>query len=109
MSKYHSRKTEVDGISFDSKKEADRYLELKLLQKAGVVKNLKRQPRFTLQEPFRCDGNWYRKIEYVADFMYEENGQMIVEDVKGMKTDVYKIKKKLFLRQYGDRYTFKET
>lgn len=109
MTKYNSRKTEVDGITFDSKKEADRYCELKLLQKAGVVKKLALQPRFTLQEAFHCDGNWYRKVEYVADFMYEEDGEVIVEDVKGLKTDVYKLKKKLFLKQYGDKYTFRET
>ena len=108
MSKYHSRKVIIDGHKFDSKAEAKRYSELKILAQAGAIKNLELQPRFELQEPFMCDGKKYRKIEYIADFAYSENGKMIVEDVKGMKTDVYKLKKKLFLKQYGDELTFKE-
>ena len=108
MSKYHSRKVTVDGHKFDSKAEAKRYCELKILERSGAITGLYLQPRFELQEPFMCDGKRYRKIEYVADFMYYENGRMIVEDVKGMKTDVYKLKMKLFLNQYGDRLTFKE-
>lgn len=108
MSKYHNKKTEVDGILFDSKKEAKRYGELKLLQKAGVIKHLELQPRFTLQPFFACDGNRYRKIEYVGDFAYIEGGRKVVEDVKGMFTDVYKIKKKLFLYQYGDEWELRE-
>lgn len=109
MNKYHNTRTMVDGILFDSKKEADRYLELKMLQKAKVISDLERQPRFTLQEAFVCDGNRYQKLEYVADFKYQENGETIIEDIKGVKTEVYKIKKKLFLKQYGDKYIFRET
>lgn len=108
MSKYHNKKIIVDGHKFDSIKEADRYCELKLLQKAKVITQLELQPRFTLQPVFACDGNSYRKIEYIADFSYYENGKRIVEDVKGMKTEVYKIKKKLFLYQYGDQLVFRE-
>ena len=107
-SKYGAHRTEIDGILFDSKREAARYQELKILEKAGEIKDLVRQPVFTLQEAFMCDGKKERSITYRADFMYEENGRTIVEDVKGMKTDVYKIKRKLFLYQYRDRYTFRE-
>ena len=109
MSKYHSKKVAIDGHVFDSKKEADRYCELRLLERAGEISNLRLQPRYLLQPAFTCDGNAYRKIEYVADFEYVENGRTVVEDVKGMRTEVYKIKKKLFLMQYGDRYEFRET
>lgn len=107
--KYHAQKTEVDGITFDSKKESERYAELKILAKAGEIYNLTLQPRFLLQEPFVCDGKKERKIEYVADFMYfDKNGQAVVEDVKGKKTDVYQLKRKLFLYQYKDKVKFRE-
>ena len=101
-SKYNAVKTEVDGIKFDSVKESKRYANLKLLERAGVIENLKLQPRFLLQEGFTYNGHKERKIEYVADFQYERNGQTIVEDVKGMKTEVYKLKRKLFLYKYRD-------
>ena len=101
-SKYSAEKTEVDGITFDSTKESKRYANLKLLERAGVIENLKLQPRFLLQEGFTYNGHKERKIEYVADFQYERNGQTIVEDVKGMKTEVYKLKRKLFLYKYRD-------
>ena len=101
-SKYGNRKTtSSDGNMFDSVKEAKRYEELRLLQRGGKIKNLQLQPRFVLQDKFKRDGKTYRKIEYVADFMYEkDDGTVVVEDVKGMKTDVYKLKKKLFLAKY---------
>ena len=60
------------------------------------------QPRFLLQESFKKNGKTFRKIEYIADFMYEEDGKVIVEDVKGMKTDVFKLKRKLFEYKYPD-------
>lgn len=110
MTKYNSKKTIVDGIEFDSKKEANRYCELNLLESAGEIKNLQLQPRFILQESFKYQGKTERKIEYVADFMYEEkDGQVVVEDTKGFKTDVYKLKRKLFLKKYGDKYKFIES
>ena len=110
MTKYNSKKTIVDGIEFDSKKEANRYCELNLLESAGQIKNLQLQPRFILQESFKYQGKTERKIEYVADFMYEEkDGQVVVEDTKGFKTDVYKLKRKLFLKKYGDKYKFIES
>ena len=99
-SKYNAKKTTIDGITFDSKKESERYAELKLLERAGEINNLRLQPRFVLQPAFEKNGKRYRKIEYVADFAYEEGGKTVVEDVKGMKTDVYKIKKKMFEYAY---------
>lgn len=100
--KYNAVKTEVDGIKFDSAKESKRYASLRLLERAGVIENLKLQPRFLLQEGFIYNGHKECKIEYVADFQYERDGQTIVEDVKGMKTEVYKLKRKLFLYKYRD-------
>ena len=87
---------------FDSTKEAKRYRELELLEMAGEISNLELQPRFLLQESFRKNGKTYRKIEYVADFKYIEKGKTIVEDVKGLQTDVFKIKHKLFEKKYPD-------
>lgn len=107
MSKYRAKKTEIDGIKFDSKKEAKRYIALKELEKKGNIEKLTLQPRFLLQEGFRKNGKAYRKIEYVADFMYEQDGKLIVEDVKGIKTDIYKLKQKLFEKRYQD-LTIKE-
>lgn len=110
MSKYNARKTIVDGIKFDSRKEARRYKELKLLERAGEIKNLQLQPRFTLQESFKYQGKTERKISYVADFMYlDKDGQVVVEDTKGYRTQTYKLKRKLFLKKYGDKYKFIES
>ena len=98
MSKYNAIKTTVDGITFDSRKEASRYTELKLLSQAGEIRELRRQVPFELI-PKR--GN-LRAIRYVADFVYADNhGNDIVEDVKGMKTQVYKLKKRMMLEKYG--------
>jgi gp72 family protein len=107
LSKYRAKKTEIDGIKFDSKKEAKRYIALRELEKKGNIEKLMLQPRFLLQEGFRKNGKAYRKIEYVADFMYEQDGKLIIEDVKGIKTDVYKLKQKLFEKKYQD-LTIKE-
>lgn len=97
-SKYRNKKVIIDGIKFDSIKESKRYLELKMLEKANEINNLKLQPKFILQESFEKNGKKYREIIYIADFEYFDikKGKWIIEDVKGMKTDVYKIKKKLF-------------
>lgn len=98
--KYRNKKTQVDMYVFDSVLEARRYKQLTLLERAGEIKNLKLQVPFLLQESFRKNGKTYRKIEYIADFVYEEKGQTIVEDTKGIKTDVFKIKQKLFEYKY---------
>ena len=102
--KYHSKKTIIDGITFDSKKEANRYCELKLLEKAGKIKDLQLQYQFVLQPPFRKNGKSIRAIIYVADFVYFDLERMknVVEDVKGYKTDVYLIKKKMFEYKFPD-------
>lgn len=102
MSKYNNKKIQVDMYVFDSVLEAKRYQQLKLLERAKVIKNLQLQVPFILQESFRKNNKTYRKIEYIADFVYEENGKTIVEDTKGMKTDVFKIKQKLFEHKYPD-------
>jgi hypothetical protein len=91
VSKYGNRRTEVDGITFASAKEAKRYGELKLLERAGQITSLTLQPRF----PLKVAGKLV--TTYVADFSYlERDGRVVVEDAKGFKTDVYKIKAKLF-------------
>lgn len=106
-SKYRARKTTVDGITFDSKREADRYLVLKGMEEDGVIENLRRQVRYELVPAFDVDGRHYRPVYYVADFVYVEDGKEVVEDSKGMRTDVYKLKSKLFARRYG--MSIKET
>jgi hypothetical protein len=101
MTKYSSRKTVVDNINFSSKREANRYVELKLLQKAGLISNLSLQPEFMLQPGFEKNGKRYRPIRYIADFRYfDERGNDIVEDTKGVRTKVYRLKKKLFEYRY---------
>ncbi len=100
MSKYNNAKTQVDMYVFDSALEAKRYKQLALLEKANKISNLKLQPRFLLQESFKKNGKTHRKIEYIADFKYEENGQTIVEDVKGKQTEVFKLKHKIFEYKY---------
>lgn len=106
MSKYNSKKTVVDGQTFDSKKEANRYQELLLLEKAGVIKNLSRQVKFVLIPSQRDESGKVieRECSYKADFVYyEEDGETVVEDVKGFRTKDYIIKRKLMLYQYGIR------
>lgn len=107
-SKYSSAKTDIDGIRFDSKKEAEFYAELKLREKAGEISDLRLQPRYLLQEAFKHEGKQYREMEYVADFEYVEDGITVVVDVKGFRTAVYMIKRKLFLYRYGDKVKFVE-
>lgn len=101
--KYGNKKTIIDGIKFDSKKEAKRYNELKLLEKAHIIKELELQKKFELQPKFINNSNEHiRAIYYIADFYYYDNEQnkYIVEDVKGYRTDVYRLKKKLFEYEY---------
>lgn len=101
--KYGNKKTVVDGITFDSKKEATRYAELKLLQRAGEIFDLQRQVPFTLIPKQTRDGKVIeRPCVYKADFVYKEkDGTEVVEDVKGVCTKEYRIKKKLMLWQFG--------
>lgn len=101
MSKYRNRKTTIDGITFDSKAEARRYAELKLLEKVEEIRDLELQPRFRLVDGFKKNGKVFRPIDYIADFKYvDREGKTIVEDVKGKETEVFKIKQKLFEMKY---------
>ena len=113
--KYGARKVEYDGMTFDSKAERDRYLELRLLEGCGKIHNLRRQVKFVLiptqREPDTIgkrggvkQGKVIEKeCSYTADFVYEEDGETIVEDYKGFKTEEYKIKRKLMLWVHGIR------
>ena len=104
MNKYRSKKTVIDGITFDSKKEANRYMELKVLEKAGVIQDLQRQVKYVLIPSQIINGKVVeRECAYKADFVYTENGMTIVEDTKGFRTTDYKIKRKLMLHVHGIR------
>ena len=102
-SKYNNKKVIVDGIKFDSKKEAEYYCQLKLLKQAGRIKDYRLQPRYELQPAFKKNGKKYRAITYIADFVITNNdGTTEVVDIKGVETQVFKIKKKLFEYMYPD-------
>ena len=102
-SKYHACKTVVAGITFDSKKEAKRYAELKLLERGGAIKDLRRQVRYELIPAFDVAGKHYRPTSYVADFVYTDckTGNEVAEDCKGFRTDVYRLKAKMFAHKFG--------
>jgi len=99
--KYNNRKVEIDGYKFDSKLEAKFYLKLKALLESGEIVNLIVHPKYLLQEDFVKRGNHFNPIYYVADFQVEyPDGTIKVYDTKGIKTDVYKLKRKLFEYRY---------
>ena len=102
MNKYKNEKIIVDKIKFDSKLEARRYCELKLLERAKEIKDLRRQVEFELQPSYKKNNKTIRAINYVADFVYYDlkKGKIIIEDTKGFKTEIYKLKKKLFEYKY---------
>ena len=106
-SKYKSVKTEVDGIIFDSKKEAKRYKELRLLEKEGLVSNLKLQvPYLLCPAQLGADYNGKqitlrREMKYIADFVYKVDGVEVINDAKGYRTKEYKQKKNLMKKIYG--------
>lgn len=104
MSKYFNKKTIYKGVVYDSKKEARRAYELEILQRSGHICNLERQRRFELQQSFKIGNKTERAITYIADFYYFDNKEHIwvAEDTKGFRTDVYKIKRKLFLYKYPE-------
>lgn len=105
MHKYHAKSTIVDGIKFPSKAEARRFEELKLLQKAGVITRFQMQPSFVLQEAYiKPNGKKVRAIVYKADFeVFYPDGHVEIEDVKGMETPLFKLKKKVFEYKYPDK------
>ena len=103
MNKYFNKKVIIDGIKFQSIKEGKRYNELKILKQAGLIKELELQKTFELQPKYTNErGEHIRAITYKADFFYYDNEkeQYIVEDTKGFRTEVYKLKKKLFEYTY---------
>lgn len=116
-SKYGAKKTVIDGITFDSKKEARRYNELRMMEKAGSISNLQRQVKFMLipnqREPDTIGKRGgtikgkliEREVAYIADFVYYDNelGHEVVEDTKGFRTPEYIIKRKLMLYLKGIR------
>ena len=100
--KYHNKKTMFDGIKFDSKKESQYYAILKVLEKAGKIRDLKLQVPFVLIETFKVDDRTYRKTKYIADFTYyDDKDKLHVIDVKGFHTNEYQLKKKLMAWKYG--------
>ena len=102
--KYHNKKVTWGGQTFDSVKEYRRFCELRLLERAGAVTDLQRQVKFELIPAQRIDGKVVeRACGYVADFVYMENGQQVVEDAKGMRTQEYRLKRKLMLWVHGIR------
>ena len=100
--KYNNVKITVNGIKFASKGEANRYCNLMLLVRGKVIKDLELQPKFLLQSSFKKNGKTHRAINYIADFKYIENEKIVIEDFKGMETEVFKIKRKLFEYNYPD-------
>lgn len=118
--KFNAKRIYIDGETFDSRKEYNRYCELKLLEKAGEISNLERQVEYELI-PAQYERAWdkrkseykkgkclERKCCYIADFRYKENGKVVVEDVKGYRSSgaawqLYCVKRKLMLQLYGIR------
>ena len=118
MTKYHSKALYIDGRKFDSKKEARRYQELKLLERAGQIHGLRTQVKYVLipsqrelpterytkgknKGQYKPGKVIEKECAYYADFDYYAGSKHVVEDVKGMRTEVYKIKRKLMLYEYG--------
>lgn len=95
ISKYRNKRTEYDGIKFDSIKEKNYYIKLKLLEKSGKIKDLKLQVKFELQPSFKFKGKTIRAINYVADFTYYEENRLVIVDTKGYRTKEYLLKKKM--------------
>lgn len=101
QNKFRNNPTEWDGIKFDSKKECSRYIVLKMMEDNGEITDLRRQVRYLLIPTQKICGKTERSIYYVADFVYCKNGTFVVEDVKGFRTQVYKIKRRLMKQIHG--------
>lgn len=97
QSKYKNKKVTINGIKFDSELEGNHYKTL-LLERSGEIKDLRLQVKFELQPSFNKNGKHYRAINYIADFVYYDvsKEKTVVEDTKGYRTEVYKLKKKMF-------------
>ena len=103
MSKYRSRKATLDGQTFDSRREAHRYAELKLMERAGLISDLQTQVKFELiPKQRKPSGGVERAVTYKADFVYTNaKGIKVVEDTKGVSTQQYIIRRKLMLWVHG--------
>ena len=116
MNKYHAQKCVIDGIEFASRKEARRYQELLLLQRAGAIQDLQMQVKYVLvPAQHETYAKWgkngkrlkdgkrlvERECSYIADFVYTLDGKLVVEDTKGFRTKDYAIKRKLMLYVHG--------
>ena len=105
INKYHNKEIIIDGIKFDSKKEGNYYLKLKMLQKAGKIRDLKIHFPFVLIETFKLNDKTYRKMKYISDFTYyDDKDKLHVVDVKSeatRKDKTYQLKKKLLAWKYG--------
>lgn len=105
MQKYRNKKITIDGVTFDSQREAARWQQLCLMEKAGRITDLQRQVKYVLlpAQKDRSGKVIEKQLTYVADFVYKQNGQTVVEDSKGYRTEVYRIKRKLMLWRYDIR------
>ncbi len=103
--KYGNRKIQVDGITFDSVKEMRMYTELKLMEQAGEVKNLKTQPKYELVPGYTLNGKKVRAIHYIGDFLFwdKRHKRIRLLDCKGFKTEVFKLKEKLFNYKFRNK------
>lgn len=99
MRKYRNEPIVVNGERFDSNAEHARWLNLGLMQITGLISGLQRQVKYEVIQ--KQDGE--RATHYIADFVYQENGEIVVEDVKGVKTRDYIMKRKLMLLKHGIR------
>jgi len=106
-----SRIINGEEVKFDSRKEAKRFDELYVMAKAGLIKELTLQPSYVILDGYEHEGKKVLPIKYNADFRYVEHGFIVVEDVKSSKssvTDIYRLKKKMFLYRYGTELVFRE-
>jgi len=105
MNKYGAKKTEVNGITFDSKAEARRYAQLIVMQQAGRITGLVLQVPFELAPAIKFPGEKRKKpaLKYIADFVYSDmaDGQIVVEDVKGVVTSLFRAKQHLMATTHG--------
>ena len=101
-SKYNNSRSELDGYTFDSRAEMRRYTQLKLLQFNGQIDKLEVHPRFEVIPAMKINGKRERAIFYEADFAYYEEGRWVVEDVKGYVTDVFRLKRRLFVLRHPE-------
>lgn len=102
MSKYHNKKVFYGDILFDSKKECNYFYKLKLMEKTEMIKDLKRQVPFELIPTYKINNRTVRKMQYIADFTYitTNDNKLHIVDTKGYRTEVYKLKKKIFEYKY---------